>query len=92
MTALTLSNIKDICTDFVNDPDTTIGMECNWLDYLVKEVPHNFTSEQSMDALGLINTQNPLIITVNHEKYEETDVYVALYDKRIVISTKEYLL
>jgi hypothetical protein len=82
--------IKQICSDFVNDEDTTIGMQCLWADCIIKEVNVDLTCEQIKNAL---NTREDTIpITVNHDEYGEMDVYVGIYGNRIVISPKEYLV
>jgi len=85
--------IKKKCTEWVNDPDTTIGMECFWTEYLVEEIPLEFTKEQLANAL--LNTDISLEfpeIYVEHDKYGEQDVYIAIFDKRIIISTRCWLL
>lgn len=92
MTALTLANIKKICTDFVNDPDTTIGMECGWEDYLMQEQALIFSKEQILKAFNVTNTENIVAMEVCHKQYGNMDVYIAIYDNVIVMSTKAYLL
>ncbi len=85
--------IKMKCTEWINDPDTTIGMECFWTDYLVEEIPLEFTKEQLANAL--VNTETSLgfsEIHVEHDRYGEHNVYIAIFDKRIIISTRDWLL
>ena len=92
MNSLTFDYIKQICTEFVNDSDTTIGMECNWEDYLVKEIPLKFNTIQIMEALGVRTIEYPVPVNVHHDKYGDMDVYIAIYNNHIVISTKSRLL
>lgn len=95
MTTLSFETIKNICTEFVNDSDTTIGMECAWPDYLVKwielkDVKH--TKEDIMQALNVNTTDYAVKVNVHHNQYGDMDVYIAIYDDGIMISTKECLL
>lgn len=90
MTHLMLDSIKKICCEFVNDSDTVIGMECDWHDYLVKEVPIDLGKEQIMQALQLDTAE--LVVTVTQLQYGEIDVYIAIRDGCITISTKKWLL
>lgn len=85
-----LDSIKKICYEFVNDSDTVIGMQCDWHDYLVKEVPFDLDKEQIMQALQL-NTAE-LVVNVEQLQYGEMNVYVAIRDGCITISTKKWLL
>jgi hypothetical protein len=89
---ISYDNIQKICTDFVNDSDTTIGMECDWHDYLVQEVSLDFDNEQIMHALRVDTCKNVVCMPVEHEHYGEMDVYIRMYDKKIIISTKDWLL
>lgn len=77
------NEIQKLCTEFVNDPDTTVGMECNWHDYLIKEVTFadNFGQENTIQA-----------VPVTHEKYGDMDVYITFRDQNMIISTKDWLL
>jgi len=88
--------IKAKCSEWINDPDTTIGMECNWLDLLVAELPLDFTKEQIALALNAIQTEDDDIpcrnIKVKHEQYGLQDLSIAIFEKRIIISTKRWLL
>jgi hypothetical protein len=93
MSSLTIDQIKNICTDFVNDPDTTIGMECFWPDYLVKEVSLDFTPEQVIQTLNVTTTEYAIPVHVHHNRYGDMVVYVAISQNGgIKISTKEWLL
>ena len=91
-TMLNYCEIERICTEFVNDGDTTSGMENNWHDFLVEYVPLDYTRQEIMEALNVETTVPPVPITVKHENYGEMDVYVAIQDQNITISTKEWLL
>jgi hypothetical protein len=85
-----LNSIKKICYEFVNDYDTVIGMQCDWHDYLVKEVHFDMDKEKIMQALQLDTAE--LVVTVEQLQYEEIDVYIAIRDRCVTISTKKWLL
>jgi hypothetical protein len=89
---LNYGEIARICTEFVNDRDTTCGMENNWHDFLVEFVPLEYSRGEIMEALNVQSTISPIPVTVEHEKYGETEVYIAIQDHNITISTKEWLL
>lgn len=89
---LTYDTIKTICTDFVNDSDTVIGMQCDWHDYLVKEVQMDYEKDQMMKALKVESTRCAVPVTVTQDQYGDMDVYVAINDGGITVSTKKWLL
>jgi hypothetical protein len=95
MATICYDDIKKICTDFVNDPDTSIGMECDWRDYLEREVPLDFTTTEIMKAMNVSynddNTYDNIIycyMDVQHEKFGETIVCIGIQDNKIIISTR----
>ena len=90
---LSRDDIHELCTEFVNDPDTTVGMECNWLDYLVQKIPlPDFSAEQIMQALDLSSDDTIVCKTVEHQNYGGTHVYLTIHDGYIMVSTKLWLL
>jgi hypothetical protein len=89
---ISYNHIQKICTDFANDSDTIIGMQCNWHDYLVSDVSLDFNHEQIMHALRVDTDKDVVCVPVEHEHYGEMDVYIRIYDKKIKISTKSWLL
>jgi hypothetical protein len=88
---LSYDTIKTICTDFVNDSDTVIGMQCDWHDYLIKDVQMDYGKEQLMQALKVESTKCAVPVTVTQDQYD-MQVYVAINDRSITISTKKWLL
>lgn len=88
---LSYDTIKTICTDFVNDSDTVIGMQCDWHDYLIKDVQMDYDKEQIMQALKVESTKCAVPVTVTQDQYD-MQVYVAINDRSITISTKKWLL
>jgi hypothetical protein len=89
---ISYEHVQKICTDFVNDSDTIIGMQCDWHDYLVQEVLLDFNSEEFMHALRVDTDKNVVCMPVEHENYGEMNVYIRIYDKKIRMSTKHWLL
>ena len=90
---ISYDDIKNICTEFVNDSDTTIGIECMLTDYLVKEVILDCkTKDELCEALNVSRTDYAIPIEVHHEKYGDMEVYLALCDNGFIVSTKEWLL
>lgn len=87
-TMLTSKLIRKLCYDFVNDPDTTIAMECNWEDWLVRDISMEYSANEIMQAFNVTNNQYPVLVQVQHKKYGDTTVYVAIYDNLIRISTR----
>jgi hypothetical protein len=97
MTTISYNDIAKICKEFVNDPDTIIGMECNWTDYLIWRIkwqPRSAYNKNSiMAALNVSSFEYAFPIHVHNEKYGgEITVYIAVYDDCMEISTKEHLL
>lgn len=92
---LTYENIQKICTEFINDSDTVIGMENDWHDMMVQDVALDYSAEDIMKALKVDISEHVVKVPVIF-KYrgaeEECDVYVNIYDRKIAISTKERLL
>ena len=89
---LCYDDVQKICTDFVNDPDITIAMECDWTDWLVQEVPLEYSAEQIMHALNVTTKDEIVTVPVIHQRYGNQVVYVVICDKCIIISTRESLL
>ncbi len=92
MTSIAYADIEKLCTTFVNDTDTTIGMECDWHDFLIWQVKHDFNKADIMSALNINTSEYAVPIEVLHNKYGKMNVYIALYDNSFEISTKEWLL
>lgn len=92
LSTLSFEDIKNICTEFVNDTDTTIGMECNWTEWLIKDITFENKKEEIMQALNVSTTDYIVPLNVCHYRYGEMPVYIAIYDDGIIISTKERLL
>lgn len=92
MATISYDDIAKICKDFVNDPDTTIGMECDWAEYLILQVRHDYTKEQIMAALNASVNDPAISIDVVHERYGDTTVYIEVYEDCIEISTNYRLL
>jgi hypothetical protein len=83
-----MNDLQKVGTEFVNDPDTTIGMENQWLDYLLKDLSLDYNPEELNQAFN-----TPIItIPVVHEQYGEIDVYIGIRDDSITMSTKKWLL
>lgn len=97
--------LMQVCTDFVNDSDTIIGMENLWTEYLVKEYYVDIDKDAIKNALNVPNDQN--IIELSVKLFEgpygdrqwfcpygdfDVDIYVAIHDYGIVISTRKWLL
>lgn len=82
----------EVCTEWVNDVDTTIGMECLWEDFLIKEIP--LTSACIKEALSIMVPleEEYVELEVEHEKYGKQDVYITVLDSNIIISTKYRIL
>jgi hypothetical protein len=82
--------LVQICTEFINDSDTTIGMECQWLDYLTQEISIALGEQQIKE---LLHTKDNIIpVEVEHNQYGNMKVYAGIADNKIVVSTKEWLL
>jgi hypothetical protein len=92
MSSLTIDKIKNICTKFINDPDTTIGIENQWFEYLVKEHVLNYKKEEIMRILNIDRNDIPTQITVNHSQYGNTNIYITVCENGIIISTKKWLI
>lgn len=75
--------IHNICSEFINDPDTIIGMECNWHDLLIKEVPfqYNTDKENIIEEIPVINN-----------KYGNMIIYITYRNQKLIITTKKWLL
>ena len=88
---ITFDALIEVCTAWVNDVDTTIGMECLWEDFLIKEIPLTSTSiKESLDII--IPIEEYVKLEVEHEKYGKQDVYITVLDSNIIISTKYRIL
>jgi hypothetical protein len=102
--------LTKVCTDFVNESDTIIGMESYWTEYLVKEYYVDLDKDAIKNALNVPNVPNVpnqdiIMLTVKlfQAPYGDrqwfcsygdldVDVYVAIHDYSIVISTREWLV
>ena len=90
---LTYEVIDNICTTWINDTDTTIGMECLWEDFLVKEITLNPSSTKYIEeALNIIDTNDFTEIEVKHEQYGKQSIYITIIDDSLIISTKYQIL
>ncbi len=91
---MSYGKIHKICTDFVNSAETTIGMECQWLDTLIcrVDIQESFTREEVTEALKSDVKNSVLSFDVIHGKYGEMAVFVKITDSSIVMSTKDWLL
>lgn len=89
---ITFDALIEVCTAWVNDVDTTIGMECLWEDFLIKEIP--LTSACIKEALSIMVPleEEYVELEVEHEKYGKQDVYITVLDSNIIISTKYRIL
>ena len=92
MATISYDDIAKICKDFVNDPDTTIGMECDWMEYLILQVKHGYTKAQIMAALNASTADFAIPLDVRHERYGDMTVYIAVYEDCMEISTRDWLL
>jgi hypothetical protein len=83
-----MNKLQKTGTEFVNDPDTIIGMQNQWLDYLRKDLSLDYNPEELKQAF------NTTIITIPvvQEQYGEMDVYIGIRDGSITMSTKKWLL
>lgn len=85
--------INEICTTWINDADTTIGMECDWADWLVQEVPLNpLSSKYIEEALGITDEYQCTKIYVEHERYGREKLVITVIDNRLIFSTKYEIL
>lgn len=89
---ITFAEIKALCTNWINDPDISIGMECMWEDFLVEKINIEANSEEIMKALNVSNKNEIVSIEVEHNKWGTQDIYISIYDNMIEISTKKWLL
>ena len=102
---INMDALMQVCTDFVNDGDTIIGMENLWTEYLVKEYSVDIDKDAIKNVLNVPNDQNIIELTV--KLFEgpygdrewvcaygdfDVDIYVAIHDYGIVISTRKWLL
>jgi urate oxidase len=82
--------LVQICTEFVNDSDTIIGMQCDWHDYLTQEISVALGEQEIKE---LLHTKDNIIsVEVEHNQYGNMEVYAGIADNRIVVSTKKWLL
>ena len=76
--------IQNICYEFINDPDTIIGIECNWPEYLIKKV----SFEYNTDKENIVEK----ISVINHKYANDNNVYITFRNKMLIISTKKRYL
>jgi hypothetical protein len=102
---LTMDNLLNICTDFVNDSETIVGMENLWTEYLVREFYVDLDKQSIKNVLNVPCDQDVIQLTVklyqapygNRQWYcdygdFDIDIYIALNNYGIVISTHKRLL
>jgi hypothetical protein len=83
--------LQQICTEFINDENTMIGMQNNWHDMQVKEIPVSLDKQRIMQALE--TTEDKYHVSVFDEYINDSvDVYVAISNENISIATKDWLL
>ena len=86
--------IKKKCIEWINDPDTTIGMECNWVEYLIEKISINdlgLCKEHIYNALN-VSSNEIAKMYINHEIHGIQIIYIIINDDDIIISTKYSLL
>ena len=82
-----------ICTTWVNDINTTIGMECLWEEFLVNDIILNPLSKKYIiEALNITDTIDFTMIEVKHKKYCEQDIFITIEDNNLIISTEYRIL
>jgi hypothetical protein len=85
--------INQICTTWINDSDTTIGMECDWTDWLIQEIPLNPSSSKYIEEALAITDENEFTkIYVEHKQYGKQDIYITVIDNSLIFSTKYKIL
>jgi hypothetical protein len=102
---LTMDDLINICTDFVNDSETIIGMENLWTEYLVREFYVDLDKQSIKNVLNVPDDEDIIQQTVklyqapygNRQWYcdygdLDIDIYIAINNYGIVISTKRWLL
>ena len=92
---LTYEYIKNICTEFINDSDTIIALENNWLDWMTQTIYVDGSKEEIMKALNVNTADKAVCIPVKFVYRgieDDSEMYVAIYDNKIRISTLERLL
>lgn len=102
---VTMDELKNKCTDFVNESETIIGMENLWTDYLVREFYVDLDKQSIKNVLNVPDEQDVIQLTVKlfQEPYGDRhwycaygdldiDIYIALNNYGIVISTRKWLL
>jgi hypothetical protein len=102
---MTMDELKNKCTDFVNESETIIGIENLWTDYLVREFYVDMDKQSIKNVLNVPDEQDVIQLTVKlfHGPYGDRqwycdygdldiDIYIALNNYGIVISTHKRLL
>ena len=90
---LTYDVICDISTIWINDIDTTIGMECLWVEFLVQEIPLNPSSSKYLEeALGITDENEFTKIQVKHQQYGKHPIYITIINNSLIMSTKYEIL
>lgn len=88
---LTFEDIQKLCNNFINDYDTILGMENDWADMLVDKIELDASEQEIMQALK-VDSNNYIVPVpvkfVYYDKEENRDVYVAIYDRYIMVSTR----
>jgi hypothetical protein len=85
--------ITELCTEWINDSDTTIAMECGWYDCLVEDYPLSpFISKYFKEALDISDEKKYEELELQHKQYDSQYVRVTVIDDHLVISTKYELL
>lgn len=102
---VSMEELINICTDFVNNSETIIGMENLWTEYLVREFYVDLDKQSIKNILNVPDDQDVIQLTVKlfQEPYGDRqwycdygdldiDIYIALNNYGIVISTRKWLL
>ncbi len=92
---LSYADIQKMCTDFMNDPDTIIALENYWSDWMITTIDLDYSREEIMCALNVTTSDLPVevpVIWIHYEEYDDWTTYVAIYDRKIEISTHARLL
>jgi hypothetical protein len=92
---LTFEEIQKLCNNFMNESDTIIGMENNWTDMMIDKMDLDASKEDIMQALKVSTCERVISVPVKFVydgEEEDTNVYVAIHDGYIMVSTQERLL
>ena len=91
MQTINSEQLQQLCTEFINDDDTIMGMQNNWYDMLVREIPVELNKNDIMQALQ--TTEDKYIVHVfNKYMNDSFDIFVAISNNNVSIATKSWLL